>query len=474
MNYYTIANAIVAGICFGFGLIFLFSGLRRREQRKLNLLFALFALTYAGTLFNGIRFHNASSVETYMAIVRGDTIFVVLVFVALIWYVAEYTSVKPRPFLWALTAAFVVTGLAQIVRVNLVYDQIIGLGAVTMPWGEQVAYLEATDSFWSLLFLVAQLATLGFIIVACFLQFRRGRRGDALILSIGVLWFVVSLAAEILGEAGVLPLIFYGEFGFLGFALALSLQMSNEIIRTEEELAAHRFNLEELVSQRTAELEQAQQELVQQVHQTATIEERGRLARDLHDAVTQTLYSAALIAEALPQVWERSPDEGRRNLVKLRQLVRGALAEMRTLLFELRPAALEHAELETLLRQLADALTGRTRIPVAIEMSGQADPPAEVKNVYYRITQEAFNNIAKHAAAEQVNLTLHQSTDSIQLLITDNGRGFDPESVAPDRMGLAIMAERAARIDADLDTQSRPGEGAQLRLTWTAATETSE
>lgn len=467
MNYYTIANAIVTGICVGFGFIFLFVGLRRLENKRLNLLFAVFALSYAATLFNGIRFHNAASTAAYTAIIRGDAVFVVAAFVALIWYTAEYTAVKPRPLLWALTAAFVASGLAQWARTNLLYDEILGLATVTMPWGEEVAYLEATDSAWSLLFLAAELTALAYMVIACFGQYRRGHRSEALVLSIGVIWFVVSIIAEILGGAGVFPPLFYGEFGFLGFALALSLQMSNEIIRTEEELAAHRLNLEELVRQRTTELEQAQQELVQQAQQAAAIEERSRLARDLHDAVTQTIYSAALIAEALPQVWERSPDEGRRNLTKLRQLVRGALAEMRALLFELRPSALEYAELETLLRQLADALIGQTRVMVQIEIAGQAEPPAEVKVAFYRIAQEAFNNIAKHAGADQVKLTLQQWPNRADLLIIDNGRGFDPQHTSADRMGLIIMRERAQSISADLALNSAPGQGTQLRLAWT-------
>ncbi len=92
----------------------------------------------------------------------------------------------------------------------------------------------------------------------------------------------------------------------------------------------------------------------------AAEEERQRLARDLHDAVTQTIYSAALIAEALPAVWEREPSEGLSNLARLQRLVRGALAEMRTLLFELRPAALEATPLKALLDQLGDALAGQT------------------------------------------------------------------------------------------------------------------
>ena len=100
----------------------------------------------------------------------------------------------------------------------------------------------------------------------------------------------------------------------------------------------------------------------------AAAEERQALARDLHDAVTQSIYSATLIAEALPAVWERDPAEGAHNLERLRRLVRAALAEMRTLLFELRPAALETAPLDALLERLGDALAGQTQIDVDVEV----------------------------------------------------------------------------------------------------------
>ncbi len=466
MDYYTIANGIVAGICFGFGIIFLFSGLRRRDKKRLNLLFALFALAYGATLFNGTRFHNASSVEAYVAITRGDAIFVVLAFTTLIWYIAEYTQVRPRLFLWGLTAVFIAIGIANIGRTNQVYDQILGLNTITMPWGEQIAYLEATDSAWSLLFLGAQLAVLGFIVFACFRQYLRGDRSEALVLSVGAFWFVATIAAEILGQAGMIAPIFYGEFGFLGFTVAISLQMSNEIIKTEEELAVYRLNLEELVNQRTAELEEAQEKLLQQTQERATLEERSRIARDLHDAVTQTIYSAALISEALPAVWERNPDEGRRNLAKLRQLTRGALAELRTLLFELRPESLAAAELETLVQQLSDAFTSRTRIPVAIQVDATGQPPGDVKTTLYRITQETFNNIAKHAAAEQVIVSLRQSPDQVILTIQDDGLGFDPAETNAENLGLTIMRERAERIQANLEISSRPGQGTSISVTW--------
>jgi len=466
LAYYTIANGIVAGICLGFGLIFLFTGLRRRDNRRLYLLFAIFALTYGGTLFNGIRFHNAGTADSYSAIVRGDTVFVVLVFTALIWYVAEYTRVKPRLFMWGLTAVFIATGIAQIIRTNLLYDQILGLNTVLMPWGEEVAYLEASDSFWSLMFLAAQLAVLGYMIYACVRQYMRGERSEALILSIGTIWFVAALAAELSGGAGVIAPIFYGEFGFLGFAIAMSLTMANDIIKTEEELADYRLNLEKLVEQRTAELEETQQILLRQTQEQATIEERSRLARDLHDDVTQTIYSAALISEALPAVWDRSPEEGRRNLAKLRQLVRGALAELRTLLFELRPDSLAAADLEILLQQLSVAFTGRTRIPVTVQSEGATDLPADVKVTLYRIAQEAFNNIEKHAQADRAEVTLHQGPDQVTLVIWDNGRGFDPDKQAAGQMGHQIMGERALKVGGVVEVTSNIGEGSTVQFSW--------
>jgi len=466
LNYYTLANILIAGICLGFGIMFLFNGLRRHDNRRLNLLFAVFALAYAGTLFNGVRFHNASTLESYLAINREDSIFVVLAFTALIWYVAEYTRVRPRLFLWGLTAAFVASGFVNIVRANLIYDQIIGLNSIVMPWGERVAYLEATDSGWSLLFLAAQLATLGFMVYAWVTQYRRGERGEALILSIGVLWFVAALSAELLGQAGVITPVFYGEFGFLGFVVAMSLQMANSMIKTEEELVDYRVNLERIVADRTAELAAAQAQLLVQAQETAVLEERSRIARDLHDSVTQTIYSAALIADVLPKVWVRNPEEGERNLFKLRQLVRGALAEMRTLLFELRPSALAKADLKTLLPQLSEAFTGRTHIPVDATVNVRNKLPVEVKTAVYRITQEALNNISKHAHATEASITLQQDSDTVQLTISDNGHGFDPANIASENMGIAIMQERAAAIQAQLTIESETEAGTQLHLIW--------
>jgi signal transduction histidine kinase len=135
--------------------------------------------------------------------------------------------------------------------------------------------------------------------------------------------------------------------------------------------------------------------LYQQAQELAAAQERQRLARDLHDAVTQTLFSASLIAEVLPRIWERDPEEGQRRLKELRELTRGALAEMRTLLLELRPAALVEARLTDLLHQIAESITGWARVPVTVEVEGECDLPLEVKVALYRIAHEALYNMAK-------------------------------------------------------------------------------
>ena len=129
----------------------------------------------------------------------------------------------------------------------------------------------------------------------------------------------------------------------------------------------------------------AEETEAQQLREKTAEEERIRLARDLHDAVSQTLFSTSLIAEVLPRLWERNKEEGLQKLEEVRQLTRGALAEMRTLLFELRPAALADAELSDLLRQLAESVIGRARVPVTLEVEGTCVIPPDVKIAFYRI-----------------------------------------------------------------------------------------
>ncbi len=223
--------------------------------------------------------------------------------------------------------------------------------------------------------------------------------------------------------------------------------------------------LEQRMAERTKELNQANELLREKATQDAVSAERTRLARELHDAVTQTLFSATLIADVLPDLWGANKPEGERRLEELRQLTRGALAEMRTLLVELRPNALVEAPLPALLQQLTEALAGRERIEITLQTSGERKLPADVQIGLYRIAQEALNNVVKHARATQVVIALRLE-DPVRLTIADNGSGFDPRDVSADHLGLKIMRERAEAIGASLSIESESGGGAQITVIW--------
>jgi nitrate/nitrite-specific signal transduction histidine kinase len=211
--------------------------------------------------------------------------------------------------------------------------------------------------------------------------------------------------------------------------------------------------------------------LYEHAEESAAAAERNRLARDLHDAVTQTLFSSSLIAEVLPKLWDRSPDEGRRRLEELRQLTRGALAEMRTLLLELRPATLVETPLSLLVRQLGEATTSRARIPVAVTVEGQCTVAPDVQVALYRIVQEALNNVAKHSGAEQARVRLLCGPSDVQVEIADDGRGFDPKLIPPGHLGVGIMRERSQQIGAVVEIDSQPGAGTRVVVTWREASQ---
>ncbi len=217
-----------------------------------------------------------------------------------------------------------------------------------------------------------------------------------------------------------------------------------------------------------ASLAIANERLKASVQDVAVAAERNRLARELHDAVTQTLFSASLIAEVLPRIWEKDPEEAEKRLQELRQLARGALAEMRTLLMELRPSAMHEADPVELFKHLTDAFTGRTSIPVNVEIASTeiCGMPLRVKKVFYRVAQEGLNNIFKHARAAQVWFRFFCDNNRVMLTITDNGIGFDRSSAASGHFGLEIMHERAESIGADLKIVSQPEEGTTLHLVW--------
>jgi signal transduction histidine kinase len=139
---------------------------------------------------------------------------------------------------------------------------------------------------------------------------------------------------------------------------------------------------------------------------------------------------------------------------------------MRTMLLELRPAALTEQKLDALLRQLADGTMGQTRMPVTVSVVGECALPDEVQIALYRIAQEALNNTIKHALASQASISLRCEPERVALFIKDNGRGFDLATSHSPQLGLKIMRERAEGIGATLKIESRPGQGTEVAIDW--------
>jgi PAS domain S-box-containing protein len=211
----------------------------------------------------------------------------------------------------------------------------------------------------------------------------------------------------------------------------------------------------------------AEQALRESARAAAAQEERTRLARDLHDSITQALFAAALKAEALMQD-DAIPSGSAETAEQVRRLTRGALAQMRTLLLELRAQALEEVPIEQLLRNVAEATEGRADVTVAVTLRGDGAPPPELHTALYRVTQEALNNVVRHSGASSASVELLAEPGRVRLLIHDDGCGFEPGPVPSTHYGLRSMRERAAEVGGELRVVSAPGEGTLVMLEWLA------
>jgi len=204
--------------------------------------------------------------------------------------------------------------------------------------------------------------------------------------------------------------------------------------------------------------------LRQQTERAAVIEERERLARELHDSVTQLLYSMTLFAGAGERLARtKKLDDPENYLADLGEIAQQALKEMRLLVYELRPPALEQEGLAGALQLRLESVEERAGMKARLLVEQEADLPMLVEDALYRIAQEALNNALKHAAATVVTVQLHINSEQVTLEVADNGRGFDPDTTNDmGGMGLASMRERVERQGGSLTILSAPGEGTKV------------
>jgi len=206
--------------------------------------------------------------------------------------------------------------------------------------------------------------------------------------------------------------------------------------------------------------------LYRQAEQLAVMNERSRLARDLHDSVTQSLYSATLLAEAGRRgAVAGDTDRAADYLGQVSEAMQQALKEMRLLVYELRPPALENEGLVGALQHRLDAVEGRAGVQTQLLLTGSPELPVSVEEGLYYIAQEALNNALKHAAATQVTIRLTSDDHEVTLVIEDNGIGFDPQSLSNHAgMGLVNMQERADKLGGTLTLDTATGRGTRVNL----------
>jgi signal transduction histidine kinase len=206
--------------------------------------------------------------------------------------------------------------------------------------------------------------------------------------------------------------------------------------------------------------------LHEQAKQLAVTKERQRLARELHDSVTQVLYSVILYADATRLALAADKKaEASENLHELRILARQAMADMRLLLFRLHPPVLEEEGLVTALQARLEAIEARAGLQIDLRVEGENRLPIAMEDELYKIAQEALNNVVKHAKAEQVTVHLHFADQTCRMTIQDDGIGFDPATVqGGGGLGLRSIAERVKQLDGTLRLESTPGGGTTVQV----------
>jgi NarL family two-component system sensor histidine kinase LiaS len=204
------------------------------------------------------------------------------------------------------------------------------------------------------------------------------------------------------------------------------------------------------------------QNLLQARQELATLEERNRLARDLHDSVKQQVFATTMTLGAAESLWEQDPEAARQKVAQALALCRQAQQELSGLIHELRPVALEDKGLAMALREYVERWSRQTGIEASTVVQGHRALPLEVEQALFRVAQEALANAAKHSQAKRVEVSLSYTGDCIALKVRDDGRGFVPLSAMEQGMGLRSMCERIEALGGDLSVESEPGEGTSI------------
>jgi PAS domain S-box-containing protein len=212
------------------------------------------------------------------------------------------------------------------------------------------------------------------------------------------------------------------------------------------------------------ERDRLEKDLARQASEIASSSERAHLARELHDSVTQALFAMTLVSRSIELLLPRDPTAARARFAELRELQREALAEMRSLVFELRPGSIERDGLSQALKTHATAVESRVGLPIRLEVDLEERLPLEVEEALYRIAQEALHNTVRHAGAKLAEVRLERVPGWARLVVRDDGRGFDAGVIPEGHLGVAGMRTRAERIGGRFRLDSSPGAGTTVTV----------
>lgn len=242
-------------------------------------------------------------------------------------------------------------------------------------------------------------------------------------------------------------------------ALFLSEKLGEDAFTVEEETLIVRLASRAAVAIENAHLHEASREL-------SVVEERNRLARDLHDSVSQTLFSAALSAQAAMTLIENDSAQAREQITRVQELTRDALKEMRSLIFELRPVKVEEQGLVSAVVTHVSVLKRIHDIDFFCDTREVQRPPVRIERELFRIVQESLNNIIKHSAAKNVTIRIEAGEERVRMEISDDGVGFVPDSlqIRTRHLGLTSMEERAQSLGGTLVISSSPGAGTTVQV----------
>jgi NarL family two-component system sensor histidine kinase LiaS len=213
-------------------------------------------------------------------------------------------------------------------------------------------------------------------------------------------------------------------------------------------------------------------ELGEQLKQAAIVEERQRLARELHDAVSQHLFAIAMTTAAIKRLLEKAPERAAQQIELVEEMAAGAQAEMRALLLHLRPATLQNKSLREAICELLEELVQKNSLEISWEIEENLHLPSGIEDHLFRILQEALSNTLRHSRAERIVVKLFTLHGQVRLRVADDGIGFDPDGEKMTSYGLQSIRERVTELGGALEIYTAIGKGTQLEVRIPLMTET--